>query len=352
MPGVTPLAPFPVGGTTTGSDLIVFKVDAAGRLEVIQGVAGSASIPWSVRLSDGTAFYDGAKSSQLPSALVGGRLDVTATQNGTWVVRTYDGAGNALESATGAPAGTERGLIVRNIPSGTQAISAAALPLPTGAATETTLSGVLTTTAFQARINTLGQKTMANSTPVVLASDQSPLPVTLSQTTPKTFLAAAYDVVLGNNKSMLAVFNAGGSPVVIRVQRIWIVNAQTSPVTGVVASFNLARLSTSAGGTAVTPVSYDTADTLNGSVSARTGGTFTEGALIQRWKWSTDEWNVGATDIESADHVLQVLNPVWYAKDNLKPLVLRAGEGLHVKCATNTTAGSFDIVMEFSEEAT
>lgn len=32
--------------------------------------------PNSCRLSDGTAFYDGAKSSQLPSALVGSRLDV------------------------------------------------------------------------------------------------------------------------------------------------------------------------------------------------------------------------------------------------------------------------------------
>lgn len=60
----------------------------------------------------------------------------------------------------------------------TQPVSAASLPLPTGAATETTLGGVLTTTAFQARINTLGQKTMANSTPVVLASDQAAIPVT------------------------------------------------------------------------------------------------------------------------------------------------------------------------------
>lgn len=50
--------------------------------------------------------------------------------------------------------------------------------LPTGAATEATLLGVLTTSAFQARINTLGQKTMANSTPVVLSSDQSAVPVT------------------------------------------------------------------------------------------------------------------------------------------------------------------------------
>jgi hypothetical protein len=45
-------------------------------------------------------------------------------------------------------------------------------------ATETTLATILTSADFQARINTLGQKTMANSTPVVLASDQSAIPVT------------------------------------------------------------------------------------------------------------------------------------------------------------------------------
>lgn len=45
-------------------------------------------------------------------------------------------------------------------------------------ASEATLANVLTTAAFQARINTLGQKAMAASTPVVLASDQSAIPVT------------------------------------------------------------------------------------------------------------------------------------------------------------------------------
>jgi hypothetical protein len=59
----------------------------------------------------------------------------------------------------------------------TQPISAASLPLPTGAATEATLS------AISAKLpSTLGQKTMANSFAVVLASDQSAIPVTFSPT--------------------------------------------------------------------------------------------------------------------------------------------------------------------------
>ena len=50
-------------------------------------------------------------------------------------------------------------------------------------ASEATLATMLTLAGFQARINTLGQKTMANSTPVVLASDQSSIPVTLAAAT-------------------------------------------------------------------------------------------------------------------------------------------------------------------------
>lgn len=59
----------------------------------------------------------------------------------------------------------------------TQPISATTLPLPTGAATETTLGTRVAEATFTARINTNGQKTMAASTPVVLPSDQSAIPV-------------------------------------------------------------------------------------------------------------------------------------------------------------------------------
>ena len=53
----------------------------------------------------------------------------------------------------------------------TQPISAASLPLPTGAATETTLAALNTKTPA------LGQATMANSQPVVIASNQSSINV-------------------------------------------------------------------------------------------------------------------------------------------------------------------------------
>jgi len=58
----------------------------------------------------------------------------------------------------------------------TQPVSAASLPLPSGAATETTLSSI------DGKLGSLGQKTMANSAPVVIASDQSAIPITGSIT--------------------------------------------------------------------------------------------------------------------------------------------------------------------------
>lgn len=81
-----------------------------------------------------------------------------------------------VDSLASAPTGTENGVITRNLPSGTQAVSHANF-----ANLDSALSTLLTTAAFQARINTLGQKTMANSTPVVIASDQTAVAMSSTQ---------------------------------------------------------------------------------------------------------------------------------------------------------------------------
>jgi len=68
---------------------------------------------------------------------------------------------------------TPIGVTVSNFP-GTQAVSAASLPLPTGAAAESTLS------AINVKTPSLGQSNLAGSVPVAIASDQSAIPVTVS----------------------------------------------------------------------------------------------------------------------------------------------------------------------------
>lgn len=93
----------------------------------------------------------------------------------------------------------------------TQPVSASSLPLPTGAATETTLS------ALNGKFGSLGQKAMTGSAPVVLASDQSAVPTTppLPNTGTRTSVtAAASDTsLLASNTSRrgATVYNDGST---------------------------------------------------------------------------------------------------------------------------------------------
>lgn len=93
----------------------------------------------------------------------------------------------------------------------TQPISAVSLPLPTGAATEATLATRLADATFTARINTLGQKTMANSTPVVIASDQSTIPVTFGGAA----VATVTSVVVSTTVATLSASNAAKTKVIV-----------------------------------------------------------------------------------------------------------------------------------------
>jgi hypothetical protein len=61
----------------------------------------------------------------------------------------------------------------------TQPISASALPLPSGAATETTLASLLTQANFNSRIPVLGPALRAASIAVALPTDQTPVPASL-----------------------------------------------------------------------------------------------------------------------------------------------------------------------------
>lgn len=116
---------------------------------------------------------------------------LAVTQSGTWNINNISGTISlptgasteatlaAVKAQTDKLTFTATRLLVDG--SGvTQPISAVSLPLPTGAATEATLGTLLLNSTFTGRINTLGQKTMANSTPIVIASDQTAVPASQS----------------------------------------------------------------------------------------------------------------------------------------------------------------------------
>ncbi len=167
-----------------------------------------------------------------------------------------------------------------------------------------------------------------------------------------TFQTVSVDTVLGNNKSMLSLVLDGASTKLLKLRAIYIRNTQTTSVTGVVVSFDLEKITGHSGGTTITPTSRDSADTLPSEVTARTGATVTgTSSRLWRWEWSSDEWRPGTLDTEALQVAFQNMFPAFAKKDDtLKPFTLRPGEGYHIKCATNTTAGSFDIIFVFTVE--
>lgn len=118
------------------------------------------------------------------------------------VVRTDDigGVQFPVSKLTIGADGTDDGLVSSANPLPVEIIGAPTLP--TGAASEATLAGVLSTIAFQARMPVLGQALRAASVPVTLASDQPTIPVSLASVPLAT--GAALDATVASIATALA----------------------------------------------------------------------------------------------------------------------------------------------------
>ena len=164
-----------------------------------------------------------------------------------------------------------------------------------------------------------------------------------------TYSVVAELITVGNNKSMISIQNTGTS--IVKIREIWIINDRTTAVTGVAGEFRAHRIASFSGGTALTPVSFDTADSLPDGISCATNATVaSETSLLRTGKWSTDEWGPGAQDVESSDHALQNTEPFWKQTPSGKPITIRQNQGMHIRFATNSTAGEFNIRLTFTTE--
>lgn len=195
------LTPVPVSGTVaatqSGAPWSVNQTQWNGvAVSTGSGASGTGTLR-AILATDQTVI---PVSDNGGSLTVDGTVSANASQTGTWSVRNQDGVGNALASATGAPAGSEQALIVRNIPSGTQAVSGTVTAnAGTGPWPVTDNGGSLTMDTPQlpaalvgGRLDenvgawlgstapTVGQKTMANSIPITLASNQSDVNVAVN----------------------------------------------------------------------------------------------------------------------------------------------------------------------------
>lgn len=185
-----------VGFKDNGGNLSSVTLTAGGALPVSgsfslsndtnYGTVGANTLRTASQIGNATGAADfgaGNSSAQTVRTVIAtNQSAIPVSESGTWTVQpgntanttpwlmTISQGGNSA-TVTGANALKVDGSAV------TQPVSAASLPLPTGASTsalQTQISGQLPTT--------LGQKTSANSLAVVIASDQSAVPVTTTST--------------------------------------------------------------------------------------------------------------------------------------------------------------------------
>lgn len=135
----------------------------------------------------GALMVDGSGAVQPVSGTV------AATQSGTWnlnnisgTVSLPTGASTAAKQPALGTAGSPSAdvISIQGVVSGTVVpVSAAALPLPSGAATAANqATEIASLSSIDGKLASLGQKNMAGSEPVVIASDQSAIPASQSGT--------------------------------------------------------------------------------------------------------------------------------------------------------------------------
>lgn len=177
----------------------------------------------------------------------------------------------------------------------------------------------------------------------------------------KTYTLNSYNIgtpaqtTIANAKSMLGIINAHATRLV-KIWRVWVVPSPTVPVsavTGIMVNFALRRLATLTAGTAVTPVAHDTANTSVDltSITTVTGGTAGTPTVIFDWMLSSEEIVVsGATNNNIACFYPLALAWDTTGDSSIEPITLRQNQGFDIQCVTNSTAGNFDCIIEFTVE--
>jgi hypothetical protein len=71
---------------------------------------------------------------------------------------------------------------------------------------------------------------------------------------------------------------------------------------------------------------------------------------LLRYFWSSDEWVIGTLDQEAHDKGLQNLIAAYKAGPEQKPITIRPSEAFTITQITNSTVGTFDIEIIYTQE--
>lgn len=168
----------------------------------------------------------------------------------------------------------------------------------------------------------------------------------------KTYTASALGIAFASNKSLLGIYNAHASRKV-KIYRVWVLNNQTTAVTGVITTLTLRKLSNLTGGTAVTPTQHDTGNTSVDltSVTCVTNGTATNTSdiALRQWMWSGDEPAVSSATSDELQCIVPLMC-IWDSTgdSNIEPITLNQNEGISVTQPGTNAVGVIDVFIEFT----
>lgn len=176
-----------------------------------------------------------------------------------------------------------------------------------------------------------------------------------------TWLAYAPGIAhAASNKQYLQIFATASNTQTIKIRRVWLINAQTAAVTGVISgSISLGSFSTVASaGTpvTVTPIPYDTNNTVvNANITINSSST-TNGTAVNVYRtipFGSDEPATGTFKIENfySNPNMAILWDAGYEDTNVDPLTIPASTagGIAVY-GTLTAVGNIDCCIEFTLE--
>lgn len=169
-----------------------------------------------------------------------------------------------------------------------------------------------------------------------------------------TWTTYAPGVTYSTSKSLVNLFNDDAVKVA-KLWRLWLLNNQTSAITGVVLLLLFRRLITGppTGGSALTPIPHDSAGTaLDAQITVGTGQTVTAGATFRRVMVSSDEPTASGASWDELECVVpfSVLWDSGYGDSNVSPMTFRENEGFDMQQSTTSVVGTCDINFEFTQE--
>ena len=204
-----------------------------------------------------------------------------------------------------------------------------------------------TPTFFQVPPNSTGAKVATES--ATQGADTVHFQV-IKEYEPATFIAVSDRIAPAANKYMLTVFNTTATRKVV-IQRAFVYNWQVAAVVGVLLEYEFRRITARTTGTTITPVAYDTNDTITAGITCdHTTTAVTDSSLLRRGFTSSEETKIGALTLENSLSVNESFPMVYERMNGCKGVTCRQNQGVTIKNITSSTIGTVSCVILFTDE--